>query len=147
MQIHELQRKNKNKKNAPVGRGGKRGKTSGRGTKGQSARAGRKYRPQLRDIIKKLPKRRGRGKNIFQSFQAPQRVVSIEQLELTFKAGETVTPTILIDRKVIKKYLGKSPKVKIVGDGILSKALTISRCGVSESAKEKILKAGGTIKL
>jgi len=44
-----------------VGRGGKRGKTAGRGTKGQNARAGRKKRPELRDIIKKLPKRRGYG--------------------------------------------------------------------------------------
>ncbi len=46
-----------------VGRGGKRGKTSGRGTKGQNARAGHKKRPEMRDLIKKIPKLRGHGKN------------------------------------------------------------------------------------
>lgn len=59
MQIHNLKRTHKNKKDRLVGRGGKHAKTSGRGTKGQSARAGNKRRPELRDIIKKLPKNRG----------------------------------------------------------------------------------------
>ncbi|OHA89959.1 MAG: hypothetical protein A2832_01575 [Candidatus Zambryskibacteria bacterium RIFCSPHIGHO2_01_FULL_44_22b] len=61
MQFHTLKRKTKNKKSRQVGRGGTRGKTSGRGTKGQNARAGRKKRPELRDIIKRVPKLRGRG--------------------------------------------------------------------------------------
>lgn len=59
MQIHNLKRKTKNKKDRIVGRGGKHAKTSGRGGKGQTARAGNKRRPELRDIIKKLPKKRG----------------------------------------------------------------------------------------
>ncbi len=59
MQIHELKRQHKNKKDRMVGRGGKHAKTSGRGGKGQTARAGNKRRPELRDIIKKLPKLRG----------------------------------------------------------------------------------------
>lgn len=59
MQIHDLKRKHKNKKDRIVGRGGKHAKTSGRGGKGQTARAGNKRRPELRDIIKKLPKLRG----------------------------------------------------------------------------------------
>lgn len=59
MQLHQLKRKNKNKKDRMVGRGGKHAKTSGRGGKGQTARAGNKRRPELRDIIKKLPKNRG----------------------------------------------------------------------------------------
>jgi len=61
MQFHSLKRKTPNKKARSVGRGGKRGKTSGRGTKGQNARAGRKKRPELRDFIKRIPKLRGRG--------------------------------------------------------------------------------------
>ena len=56
MQIHNLKRTHKNKKDRIVGRGGKHAKTSGRGGKGQTARAGNKRRPELRDIIKKLPK-------------------------------------------------------------------------------------------
>jgi hypothetical protein len=59
MQIHNLKRKHKNKGDRLVGRGGKHAKTSGRGGKGQTARAGNKRRPELRDIIKKLPKNRG----------------------------------------------------------------------------------------
>ena len=59
MQIHTLKREHKNKKDRIVGRGGKHAKTSGRGGKGQTARAGNKRRPELRDIIKKLPKKRG----------------------------------------------------------------------------------------
>lgn len=59
MQIHNLKRVHKNKKDRLVGRGGKHAKTSGRGGKGQTARAGNKRRPELRDIIKKLPKNRG----------------------------------------------------------------------------------------
>jgi len=59
MQIHDLKRTHKNKKDRLVGRGGKHAKTSGRGGKGQTARAGNKRRPELRDIIKKLPKKRG----------------------------------------------------------------------------------------
>ncbi len=65
MQIHNLKRKNKNKKDRLVGRGGKHAKTSGRGGKGQTARAGNKRRPELRDIIKKLPKKRGYNFNSF----------------------------------------------------------------------------------
>src|SRR5574343_182474 len=59
MQLNELKRKNPNKKARQVGRGGTRGKQSGRGGKGQTARAGKKRRLQIRDIIKKLPKLRG----------------------------------------------------------------------------------------
>ena len=69
MQFHSLKRKTPNKKSKAVGRGGKRGKTSGRGTKGQNARAGRKKRPELRDFIKHVPKLRGRGRSSLKSFQ------------------------------------------------------------------------------
>jgi len=70
MQFHTLQAKTKRKYARQVGRGGTRGKTAGRGTKGQNARAGRKKRPELRDIIKRVPKLRGRGKSSLKSFQS-----------------------------------------------------------------------------
>jgi large subunit ribosomal protein L15 len=70
MQFHSLKRKTPNKKSRQVGRGGTRGKTSGRGTKGQNARAGHKNRPELRDFIKRVPKLRGRGKNSNKSIQS-----------------------------------------------------------------------------
>lgn len=73
MQFHSLKRKTPNKKSRQVGRGGTRGKTSGRGTKGQNARAGRKKRPELRDFIKRVPKLRGRGKSGLRSIQKKLR--------------------------------------------------------------------------
>ena len=69
MQLHTLQSKTKRKRGKQVGRGGTRGKTAGRGTKGQNARAGRKKRPELRDTIKRVPKLRGRGKHGLRSRQ------------------------------------------------------------------------------
>ena len=74
MQTHDLKRKYPNKKDRIVGRGGKHAKTSGRGGKGQTARAGNKRRPELRDIIKKLPKKRGFK---FQSIRKLIRVKSV----------------------------------------------------------------------
>lgn len=79
MQIHNLKRQHKNKKDRLVGRGGKHAKTSGRGGKGQTARAGNKRRPELRDIIKKLPKNRG------YQFKSIQKVFVVEKDKLTSK--------------------------------------------------------------
>lgn len=79
MQIHLLKRKHKNKKDRIVGRGGKHAKTSGRGGKGQTARAGNKRRPELRDIIKKLPKNRG------YRFKSVQKVLILKKEKLLSK--------------------------------------------------------------
>jgi len=79
MQFHILQAKTKRKRARQVGRGGARGKTSGRGTKGQNARAGRKKRPELRDIIKRVPKLRGRGKSSLKSFKSKLSGVRLKE--------------------------------------------------------------------
>lgn len=80
MQIHNLKRIHKNKKDRLVGRGGKHAKTSGRGGKGQTARAGNKRRPELRDIIKKLPKNRGyQFKSIQKLFILPKEKLISEK--------------------------------------------------------------------
>ena len=81
MQFHQLKKLHKNKRTVQVGRGSKRGKTSGRGGKGQTARAGHKVRPEIRDMIKRIPKLRGRGKNIFQSFQLEKAPVNLNLIE------------------------------------------------------------------
>jgi large subunit ribosomal protein L15 len=145
MQIHNVKRKTKNKKPARVGRGGKRGKTSGRGTKGQLARSGRKLRPELRDIIKKLPKMRGRGKNSFLSIQEKPYIINLRDLELNFKKGEKVNPSSIVSKGIFKQRKGKNPVIKILAAGEITKELVISRCIISEGAKEKILNAGGKI--
>lgn len=134
-----------------VGRGqsSKRGKTSGRGGKGQTARAGHKMRPELRDIIKKLPKRRGYGKNRARSVNSEREhafPVSLEALEATFVSGADVNPKTLAEKNVIPAYHGATlPKVKILGDGALTKKLMIKDCAVSKTARTAIEKAGGTI--
>src|SRR6267154_1353690 len=96
MQLHDLKPIHKNKKRMTVGRGGKRGKTAGRGGKGQTARAGHKVRPDIRDMIKRLPKMRGRGKNSTTTIETKPQIVNIAQIEAAFTAGESVSPTTLI---------------------------------------------------
>ena len=142
MQLNELKRKNPNKKSRLVGRGGKRGKTSGRGGKGQTARAGNKRRPQMRDIIKKIPKLRGYR---FASISQKPSIVNVGQLSV-FPASSIINPKFLVEKKIIKKISGKLPEVKILGNGDLSTKIIIENCLVSKSAKEKIEKAGGSIK-
>ncbi len=145
MQIHNLKRKTKNKKKVQVGRGGTRGKTSGRGTKGQNARAGRKKRPELRDIIKKIPKQRGRGKNSFVSFENKPVILNLRDIEEVVKAGDTITVAYLVEKGLISNRSGKAQKVKILGTGEFGKKVTISGCTISASAREKVEKAGGKV--
>lgn len=143
MQIHELKRKTENKKSILVGRGGKRGKTSGRGGKGQTARAGHKVRPEMRDLIKKMPKLRGYA---FKSFQADYAIVNVGDLDKAFSNGEIVSPKSLVEKGVFKIKLGKNPVVKILAGGDISKKITVVDCKFSKEAKAKIEKSGGEIK-
>lgn len=142
MQTHEVQRKTKQKKHTQLGRGGRHGKTSGRGGKGQTARAGNKRRPQMRDIIKKIPKLRGYK---FASIETASIPLSLAVLEKNFSAGDTVTPKVLIEKKVIKTKNGKTLPIKILGTGTLTKKLSVSGCEVSASAKTAIEQAGGSV--
>ena len=142
MQLNTLKREHPNKKPRQVGRGGTRGKTSGRGGKGQTARAGNKRRPEIRDIIKKLPKLRGYR---FHSAGVKPAPVNVGVLEI-FEAGQTVDVKALFEKKLVRNVNGILPKVKILGTGEISKKLSIVGCEVSKSAKAKIEKAGGTIK-
>ncbi len=143
MQIHNLKRKNKNKKSAAVGRGGTRGKTSGRGTKGQNARAGRKKRPEMRDIIKRFPKQRG---YFFNSIQTKPFPVNLNTIESVFSAGDTVSPKTLMQKGIVKMAAGKILDVKILATGDLTKKVTIVSCAVSATAKAKVEAVGGTVK-
>lgn len=131
---------------ARVGRGGKRGKTSGRGTKGQNARAGHKNRPEVRDMLKKIPKRRGFGKNRSRTVK-PQVIytpVNLAQLDARFSAGDIVSPVSLMQKGLVRSKGGYILPVKILGTGSLSKALTIEGCQYSASAKTAVEAAGGS---
>lgn len=146
MLIHEITRNTKNKEGRQVGRGGKRGKTSGRGTKGQNARAGNKKRPELRDIIKKLPKLRGHGKNRAKSVVANTGVpvVNVSALNV-FPAGTVVNAAILVAKGLVRASAARKDRVKVLGTGTIDRALTIESCDVSAAAREKITAAGGTV--
>lgn len=145
MQLHQLQRDTPNKSPKRVGRGGKRGKTSGRGTKGQKARAGHRIRPQVREELKKLPKLRGRGTHGLRSIEVKPLAVNVGALERVFSAGATITPQSLQERSLVRGRRGSKLVVKILGDGALTKKFTIEGCEVSGSARAKIEAAGGVI--
>ncbi len=119
--------KQKNYRKKRIGRGGKRGTTSGRGTKGQKSRSGHRIRPAERDLLIRLPKLRGyRNKSISKKI----RGLNVGALE-TRKESE-----------FSKENLGL---VKILGGGELKKKITMKGLPVSKSAKEKIEKAGGSV--
>jgi large subunit ribosomal protein L15 len=144
MQLHNLKRNKTNRASRQIGRGGKRGTTSGRGTKGQNARAGNKRRPEMRDIIKKLPKLRGYR---FNSYGVKPMVLNLHLINKTFEAGEAVNPTTLLAKKLINKKSGKLPEVKILATGAITKALNFDNCLISDAAKAKIEQAGGSVTL
>lgn len=148
MQTHTLVRKNKNAKKKLVGRGGTRGKTSGRGHKGQKARAGHSIRPAYLDMIKKLPKLRGHGKNRAQTVDGSKErafAVNLVSLEL-FDNNAIVSPKSLAEKGIIERRNGKLPKVKILASGEFTKKITVMECEVSKTAQEKIQALGGTVK-
>ena len=147
MQLHELKRKTPQKGSKRIGRGraSGKGKTSGRGTKGQNARSGHKKRPEIREQLKKLPKLRGRGVHGLTSIQSKPSVVNVSVLESMFAAGDAVNPMTLHERGVVQARRGKKAVVKILGDGEITKKLTVTGCSVSASAREKIEKAGGSV--
>lgn len=142
MQLHTLKREHPNKKARQVGRGGTRGKQSGRGGKGQTARAGNKRRPQMRDIIKKIPKLRGYR---FASHIEKASPVNVGALNV-FAPGSIVSPATLLEKNLIRRSGGTASKVKILGNGEVTMNLSIVGCTVSAVARAKIEKAGGNVK-
>ena len=138
MQLHQLKRKTKLKKKKRVGRGGKKGTYCGRGIKGQKARAGRKLKPIIREILKKYPKLRGYR---FKAQKKDYEIVNLDILEKKFESGTMITPQLLKEKNIVKK----GTKVKILGRGDLTKKLIFQGFIFSKKAKEKILKQGGEI--
>lgn len=133
---------NKERKRVGRGDGSGHGKTSGRGHKGQGARSGGNTKPGFEGgqmpLQRRLPKR-----GFHNPFRVSYAVVNLAQLE-AFPAGSEVTPENLAEQGLVN---GKSRLVKILGEGSLSKALTVKAHGFSASAKEKIEAAGGKAEL
>jgi len=129
-----------NRKRKRVGRGdgSGHGKTSCRGHKGQGARSGGGTKPGFEGgqmpLQRRLPKR-----GFHNPFRIEMSVVNLTQLE-SFPSGAEVTPESLCAQGLVR---GKNPRIKILGDGSLSKPLTIKAHGFSASAKAKIEASGG----
>jgi len=143
MQSHELKRVHKNTKKKTVGRGGTRGKTAGRGTKGQNARAGHKKRPEALERIKKIPKLRGYRWN---TAVKPKPIV-INLFDLAkLDGGTEVSPRALAKAGIISMPRHVHRVVKILSKGDVTSAYNVHHCFVSITAKDKIEKAGGVVK-
>jgi len=120
------------------GHGSGQGKTAGKGHKGQKARAGRGFRAGFEGgqmpLQRRVPKRG--FNNIFATKLSEVKVGDLD----VFKAGSTVGPEDFVKAGLLKKTLDG---VKILGNGDISKKLTVTAAKFSASAKEKIEAAGG----
>lgn len=132
------------------GKGTGQGKTAGRGHKGYGARAGSKqkagYEGGQNPIHMRMRKLRGPNKKMsmpFEPFRTHTQPVNVATLEERFESGAEVTPEALLDAGLATR---KHP-VKILGNGELSKKLTVRAHAFSNSAREKIEAAGGTAEL
>lgn len=157
MDLSNLQPKTSRKISQRVGRGGKRGTYSGKGMKGQKSRAGAGFKPGFRGgdnrIWQLFPKQRGASKKpkggrphkkhrFFQLRHSRPAVLNLEELNM-FQDGQLLTPESLIKDGLVS---GNTKKIKILGDGEINKKFEFNGFLFSKSAKDKIIKAGGTIK-
>lgn len=156
MQLSDLKPKHPRKLKKKIGRGGKRGTTSGGGTKGQKSRAGASVRPGFRGgdnrIWQLFPKQRGAGKKpgnkrphrkhrYFSIKRFKPFEINLRTLEI-FKDGDTVSPVTLAEKGLVRQG---THEVKILGDGTLSHKLSFVDVAASAAARKKIAEAGGTI--
>ena len=126
-----------------IGRGGKYSKTAGKGEKGQNARSGGGVRVGFEGG--QLPLFRRLGKRGFNNtrFATVYATVNVSDLN-RFEDGTVVTPELLIETGLVKKQLDG---IKVLGNGELTKKLTVKATRFSKSAKTKIESVGGTIEV
>ncbi len=140
MQIHDVKPNHPPQKKKRVGRGGKRGTYSGKGMKGQKARAGTgKKEPLIRRVLKRYPKLRGYKFSPL----SKTHTVDVSVLEERFENESKINPASLIEKRIIQK--SKNFPVKILGKGKVTKKFHIEKCSISQKAKEAIEEAGGTV--
>ncbi len=145
MRIHDLhpaEGAHKHRRRLGRGYGSGRGKTAGRGTKGQKARTGGKIPPWFEGgqtrLVKRLPKARG----FVNRFRIEYEIVNVSALE-RFEAGTTVTRETLVAGGLIKS--DEKRPIKVLGDGELTKVLTVHAAKVTAGARAKIEAVGGTV--
>ncbi len=134
----------KTKKRLGRGRGSGTGKTSGKGVKGQKARPGHHgarlaFEGGQVPMPRRIPKRGFKNVNRVEIYP-----VNVSLLETLFEAGATVDLAVLREKGLIPKRIDQ---IKILGEGELTKKLTIKAHRASTTAKEKIEKAGGSLEI
>ena len=146
MNLHELSPAagaNKQPYRKGRGAGSGNGKTGGRGHKGQKARSGGGVRVGFEGgqmpLARRLPKR-----GFHNIFAKPLEAVNVSALDAKFADGETVTVQALLEKGILSKC---QYGVKILGNGSISKKLTVQASAFSASAKEKIEAAGGKVEV
>jgi len=135
MKLNQISKKITNKpKRLGRGHGCGKGKTSGRGTKGQKARAGHnipnRFEGGQSSLITRLPKKIG-----FRSICEKPQTVDISVLEKRFKDGDIVSPSTLFQKNIVKSC---KQTVKILGKGKLTKKLRFKQLLVSATVKKNI---------
>lgn len=144
MHLHSIHPKSgsvKAKKRLGRGNASGHGTFSGRGCKGQGQHGGKNPYPGFEGgqtpIMRRLPKLRG-----FKSLnRVDYQVVNLKDLN-AFNDGDEVTPATLLERKLIRQ---KHVHVKVLGEGKLTKKLTLKVHAISHSAKDQVLQAGGKV--
>jgi len=145
VRLHELTRvpgatKEGKRKGRGVGTGN--GKTGGRGHKGQNARSGGGVRPGFEGgqmpLHRRLPKR-----GFVNIFAKEYAIVNLSALD-AFEDGAVIDAAILLEKGLISKMLSG---LKVLGNGDISKKVTVKVSKISKSAKEKIEKAGGKVEV
>ena len=142
--LHPNKGATKLKKRLGRGRGSGAGKTSGKGVKGQKARPGHHgarlaFEGGQMPMPRRIPKRGFTNPNRIDAFP-----INVATLDKIFAAGETVDLASLRGKGLVPKH---ADHVKILGEGEITKKLTIKIQGASQTAKDKVEKAGGTIEI
>ena len=146
MELEHLSKITKrSKKRLGQGHGSGRGKTAGRGTRGQRARnkIPISFEGGAVPLIKRLPFRRGKGR--FKVFRKKPIAINVKALSF-LKKGSIVNIKTLVDNHIIDESDAKNYGVKILGDGELLVQLTV-KLPVSKGAAKKIEKAGGKVEI
>lgn len=140
--VHQDVHTQPNRKRVGRGIGSGHGKTSGRGHKGASSRSG--YKRHFGRAGGQMPLMRRVAKRGFSNaqFQIVIAEVNVAALSAAFEAGTVVTPELMAEKGLAK---GRFQIVKILGNGEIDKALTVSAHRFSASAEQKIAAAGGKV--
>ncbi len=140
--VNNQSRPSKKRRRVGRGTGSGRGKTSQRGHKGQGSRSGSSMNPVFEGgqmpLARRVPKR-GFNNKVFAEVVV---AVNVGDIELFFEKGAVVSPESLKEKKLVKQGFDK---IKILGDGELTKAFQISAHAFSAKAKERIEAAGGSV--